>query len=243
MESRLRRALAVGARATAAVLLALFLLITASQRDAHGGGSVWNFDRETYQPGERASAWASVWWEFNPALGDLEDGPYNAFVAPEGLVLSDDQLIPGSAVWVSELRVALEPYDSGGLRFGPHHATIEFVVPDLPEGQYVVWHCNRDCTTTLGDITTGVLTIGPAPLPPPSPTDTAPPSSTSTTSTTSTAPTTSTASDTDAQLATSRLDGNPTSASPIAVAAGVLLLVITAVGAGTVIDHRRRRDE
>jgi len=130
---------------------------------AHAGGSTWNLDRESYEPGDVATGWASVAWEHNADLGTPDDGPYFAFVAPvgPGFGFGSAATIPDGALRVAEIRVHLEPYDAGGVRFGPHHATVEFTVPDQAPGMYEIWHCNDPCTTTLGDLTWGVFWIGP----------------------------------------------------------------------------------
>ncbi|SRR6266545_3692979 len=144
----------------------LTLCIVTWAQPAHAGGSVWQFDADHYQPGARAFAWATVSWEHSDALGTPDDGPYFAYIsrsAPD--MPSQFPAIPPGAVRVADVKIGLEPYDIGGVRFGPHHATIEFVVPDLPPGEYDVVHCNSPCTTTLGDITFGTLTIGSEALP------------------------------------------------------------------------------
>jgi hypothetical protein len=162
--------------ATALVAMAVGLWAAPAQ----AGGSTWKFDAEWYEPGQRAFAWASVAWEHSPMLGTPEDGPYSAYLAPAEPATPWPP-IPGNAVRVADVAIDLAPYDAGAVRYGPHHATIEFTVPDLPAGRYTVMHCNSSCTTTLGDITFGILAIGPvaalppAPTPPPPPPDTAPP--------------------------------------------------------------------
>jgi len=130
---------------------------------ADAGGSTWNLDRESYERGDFATGWASVAWEHNPDLGTPDDGPYFAFVAPvgPGFGFGAAATIPDGALRVAGIQVHPEPYDAGGVRFGPHHATLEFTVPDQPPGMYEVWHCNDPCTTTLGDLTWGVFWIGP----------------------------------------------------------------------------------
>lgn len=50
--------------------------------------------------------------------------------------------------------------------FGPNHAFIDFVVPDVPDGPYELVHCTIPCRgQTLGDITWGVVSIGQPPPP------------------------------------------------------------------------------
>jgi hypothetical protein len=40
-------------------------------------------------------------------------------------------------------------------------ARVEFVVPDVPFGGYVLGHCNAGCVTELGEVTSGYLWVGP----------------------------------------------------------------------------------
>lgn len=167
-----------GARCLWAIALVV-LAVGLWARPAQAGGSVWKFDAERYRPGERAFAWAAVAWEHSPTLGTPEDGPYFVYLAPSepGTPSPPWPPIPSDAVRVAEVVVDLEPYDAGGVKYGPHHATIEFTVPDLPAGQYTVMHCNSPCTTTFGDVTFGLLIVDP--ISPPaetSPPETSPPS-------------------------------------------------------------------
>jgi hypothetical protein len=136
--------------------------ITAGMQPASAGGSTWKFDADAYQPGDTAFAWAPVAWEHWDRLGTPEDGPYSAYVAAEQQdVASPFPSLPVDAVRVATVAVSLDPYDAGGMRFGRHHATVRFVVPDLPPGRYSLVHCNAGCVQTLGDITYGLFTIEP----------------------------------------------------------------------------------
>jgi hypothetical protein len=146
-----------------AVVIALAGAGLVGNGPARAGGSTWTFDRDSYEPGDVAHGWAPVFWEHNPDLGTPEDGPYLAFVAPvgPGFGFGAEATIPDGAVRVAEIQVHLEPYDAGGVRFGPHHATLAFTVPELAPGMYQVWHCNDPCTTTLGDLGWGSFWIGP----------------------------------------------------------------------------------
>jgi hypothetical protein len=200
---------------------------------ALAGGSTWEFDSDHYEPGARAFAWASIAWEHNPSLGTPEDGPYFAYISPTRPDSTDyaPPLDPG-ARQVAELQVSLEPYDAGGIRFGPHHATIEFVVPDLPQGHYSLEHCNSPCTTTLGDITFGSFTIGPVAVPPPA---LSPPSTPTTTTTTAAAPPTTTA-----NPVVPAPSGDADS-GPLIVAAGATALVGGLAGGAAYVRRRRAR--
>jgi hypothetical protein len=125
--------------------------LVAPSRPVSAGGSSWHLDREHYQPGDTAFAWASIAWAHNPSLGTPEEGPYHAFVAPYSSDPAPGAAVGDDGVPVGDLVLSLEPYDAGGLRFGPHHATLTFVVPDLPPGRYFIRHRN-DAGTFVGDL-------------------------------------------------------------------------------------------
>jgi hypothetical protein len=151
-------------------------IVAVGAEPAAAGGSPWNVTADHYEVGDTAFAWAPIAWEHNPGLGTPEDGPYFAYLAPfDPLVPIAEVPPPVGAVQVGEVKVSMEPYGDGAIRFGPHHATIEFVVPELPDGVYTLGHCNSPCTTTLGDLWSALLTIGPTALPPPTAPATAPP--------------------------------------------------------------------
>jgi hypothetical protein len=140
---------------------------------AHAGGGAWWVDRDHYLPGEHASAWAALQWELTPGTGTPDDGPYTAFLVNVADVEAGEQgghgLRPEGSIAVGEVAIHPEPYVIAGVNIGLHHATLEFTVPDVPFGLYGVVQCSADCTKPLGDITGGVLTIGPASLLPPPP--------------------------------------------------------------------------
>jgi hypothetical protein len=142
-----------------AVVATLVTAMVASGGTASAGGSNWSFDRDHYQPGESAFAWASVSWAHNPSLGTPEEGPYEASLVsyPESGP-SQDQPILESAVRVGPITVSLEPYGTGPIRFGPHHVEIRFTVPDLPPGRYQLLHANA-AGKSIGDVTMGMFWI------------------------------------------------------------------------------------
>jgi hypothetical protein len=145
----------------------LAIALVSSTGVASAGGSNWTFPQSHYEVGDTAFAWASVAWEHDAGLGTPEDGPYYAWIVRPDATTTDGRMIPDSAIQVAELAVSLDPYDAGGLRFGPHHAEVTFTVPDLPPGEYRLLHSNAAGTTTLGDITLGIFWIdSPASSPP-----------------------------------------------------------------------------
>jgi hypothetical protein len=128
---------------------------------AEAGGSTWEFPDPEVAPGETVFAWVQVAWEHNPSLGTPADGPWLAWIQPVGAqqAANPRQDGVGGAIFVGEVMVFDEPYDAGGVRFGPHHATISFVLPDVPSGEYELVHCNDPCTKSLGDVTWGSFRV------------------------------------------------------------------------------------
>ena len=124
---------------TRSLVVAILVLVAAALAGSTGvasaGGASWVFDREHYQPGDTAFGWAAVAWEHNPGLGDARRGsvpPQRSFRSPNPVRTSVGERQYRSA----RSRSSLEPYGTGPLRFGPHHAELSFTVPDLPPGRY-----------------------------------------------------------------------------------------------------------
>ena len=115
------------------------------------GGSSWVFEREHFQPGDTVFVWAQVAWAHNPSLGTPDDGPYRAYVVPSSPDALDGHPLDGAATPVGELVISLEPYETHGVRFGPHHATLTFTMPNLPPGQYLLVNANAE-GTFVGDL-------------------------------------------------------------------------------------------
>jgi hypothetical protein len=121
------------------ILVLVAAALAGSTGVASAGGSSWVFDRQHYQPGDTAFAWAAIAWEHNPDLATRDEGPYHAAIFP---ITEPGQVVGGEAVPVGEISVFLEPYGAGQLRFGPHHAELSFTVPDLRPGRYGILHAN-----------------------------------------------------------------------------------------------------
>jgi hypothetical protein len=158
---------------TCAALVAVGALLLAAPA-ASGGGAVLDTVEEDYAPGEQARAWTGVAWDFNGDLGTPEQGPYEAYLLPlsaEGLPLTawggSWPSVPDEALHVGTIRVEMEPYDPGdGFTYGPSSAILDFEVPEVPDGEYEIVHCDDPCTTTLGDITWGSVTVSGSAAPP-----------------------------------------------------------------------------
>jgi microcystin-dependent protein len=246
-------------RLVIAALAAIAIVVVIAPASS-AGGSVWRFDREGYRPGEPVVARASVGWAHGN-LGTPEEGPYRAYLLPEGEPVevpegTTSPFIPRSALPVGEIEVVLGPISLApdgvsGPKFGPNGAIVRFTLPDLAPGRYQLLHCNDPCTTPLGDITWGVLTViepdGSVPAPPPTtaipmPATTAAPTpaTSAATSTTSTAAATgTTAPPTTLEpkaIAASGRGAAPRSPAPAVVVA--LLVVAVLAGGGAMVRRR-----
>jgi hypothetical protein len=202
--------------------LALVLVVLAGwPTAATAGGSVWYPDRGSYVPGEQARILAAVSWGHNSDLGTPDDGPFGVWLSPVGNPINEDIAPAPGAIYVGDILI-----DAVDASVGPHVASLDFTVPDLPPGDYAIQHCNTPCTTSLGDITFGQLTVrDPASPPPtfaPAPTSTMPPTTTTTptTSTTTSPPATTVVA---APLVASSGSGGPPSWLPLVVGATVVL--------------------
>ncbi len=140
-------------------LLGLTLLVgvwlVAFAAPSAAGGSTWSTDRASYEPGDTAVVYAAVSWGHNDQLGSPEDGPFGVWLAPAGDPFTEPIAPTAGAVYVGDIEL-----DVVDVNMGPHVASVEFVMPDLPDGEYAIQHCNQPCTTSLGDITFGYLTVG-----------------------------------------------------------------------------------
>jgi hypothetical protein len=208
---------------------------------AEAGGSPLSFERnlangEWYAPGELAIARG----DFGPGCCDrgwLEDGPWFA----EIVRFDDAGTTVGEPIAVGELRVEQVPYEYNGRQLFRHDAVVEFVVPDVAHGSYVLNHCNDPCTKQLGSLTAGWFRIGPPPVDVPEPVE-APPTPSAVPSTTvasTTPPTTAAREQPVTTVEPKRDEPTPsTSTSVPLIAAGVGI----AVAGGTTAKLMRRRN-
>ena len=202
-------------------------LLGLSAQPAAGGGSTWKTGASSYAPGESASVWAAVSWGHNPDLGDPADGPYGVWLYGPDQAWSAGS-VPADAVYVGD--IAIDAIDAN---VGPHVASVEFTVPDLPDGVYAIVHCDWPCTTQLGDITYGELIIDRNGV--------LPSAATTTVAPTTTAATAISATPTTVDLeAVGIADANDSSGSDSGVPLALIVLgVIAVVAAG--LAHRSRR--
>jgi len=122
---------------------------------AAGGGAVWQFEGY-HEPGDVVESTTAVAWGHDASLGLPEDGPYLIYLAPAGDEVATWPSVPEESLLVGIVEVYEGPYTlPNGDNHGPHHAVARFEVPDVPPGDYQLFHCNDPCTTTLGDIIGG----------------------------------------------------------------------------------------
>jgi len=125
------------------VLVGLILAITVPTVSA--GGGRWDF-REAYAIGERVTVTEVVWIQPDARyLGGIDDGPFSAHLVKGS---PDHYPIPLPADAIDLGPVLIEP------RHGSEHGdvTLDFLVPDVEPGDYVVALCNDPCRKPLGDM-------------------------------------------------------------------------------------------
>jgi hypothetical protein len=132
------------------VLVGLILAITVPAVSA--GGGRWNFNR-AYVVGERVTVTEIVWIQPDARnLGGIDDGPFSAYLVKWP---ADDYPIPLPADAIDLGPVLIEP------RRQSEHAdvTLDFLVPEVEPGDYVVSLCNDPCRKPLGDLLPSSITI------------------------------------------------------------------------------------
>lgn len=136
-----------------ATVTAILLGVLASA--AFGGGAVWHFEGY-HRPGDVVESTTSVAWDHNSDLGTPDDGPYLIYLAPADAVPASWPSIPEKGMLVGIVEVYMGPYVAAdGGSYGPNTAIARFEIPDVPPGDYQIFHCNDPCTATLGDIVGG----------------------------------------------------------------------------------------
>jgi hypothetical protein len=122
---------------------------------AAAGGSWFELDRSSYAPGDRAIVRAS--FSSGQLEGTLADGPYYLYLVPQGSSLPRD----GSPVHDEVTQVGpLYIWEATG-NLCCWKASAEFIVPDVPAGEYFLDYCNSPCTVDgMGDLIGGTLVVG-----------------------------------------------------------------------------------
>jgi hypothetical protein len=143
-----RRALCVAMTA-----LALQLAVTPA---ASGGGATFEFDDNYLVVGETVTGRTSVWLGAT-RTGDLEDGPFHAYLVPQNARYPEEGL-PEGARWLAPITFERIP--------GPYAtASVTFQVPAVPAGGYSLMVCNDPCTVHgVGDLVGGWFSVATSPI-------------------------------------------------------------------------------
>lgn len=112
----------------------------------------WDF-RGELAPGAEVRAFAAVDWS-EPGHGTPADGPFFAYLLPDGV-----DVPPTNAVPVDEVQIRPGPQRWRGRQQGPNGAFVRFSIPGDADGDYRLIVCNDPCTTTLGDLVPGPLSV------------------------------------------------------------------------------------
>ncbi len=132
------------------VLVGLILAIAVPTASA--GGGRWDF-REAYAVGERVTVTEIVWIQPDGRyLGGIDDGPFSAYLVKGS---PDAYHIPLPADAIDLGPVLIEP------RHQSEHGdvTLDFLVPEVEPGDWVVALCNDPCRKPLGDMLPTQITI------------------------------------------------------------------------------------
>lgn len=137
------------------LIASIAALTLCAATSAAAGGAVWHFEGY-HQPGDIVESTTAVAWDHDASLGTPEDGPYLIYLSPAEDELTAPSSVPEDGLLVGIVEVYEGPYTQpNGDSYGPHHAVARLEVPDVPPGEYQLFHCNEPCTATLGDIIGG----------------------------------------------------------------------------------------
>lgn len=118
---------------------------------AQAGGAVWNFNKEIFQPGERATG--RVTFGSGSNEGKVSDGPFQGYLVP-GTGGIDPPKIPANAIPVGEIAIR----SNGGA--SQWIASISFTVPNATSGRYALEMCNQPCrVSAVEEISFGSVII------------------------------------------------------------------------------------
>jgi hypothetical protein len=143
------------------------LLLAVSAGPAGAGGSWLEFEETEYLPGETARASGTASITDAPGTGWVEAGPYYGYVIESNRyrelagAAQAWPFVPAEADRVGQIGVV-----PGPSHFPTRTFTLEFVVPQLPRGQYSLMICNDPCALSLGDFVGGELSINAPGAPP-----------------------------------------------------------------------------
>jgi hypothetical protein len=140
------------------ILLALVVVVVLSAGPVWAkGGSYLRFDRLYYHPGESLKLETEfrtdvIGWQ----PGSVEDGPYFAYLLPlaRRIPYIDPPHIPKGAVPLGPLVIQPGSHEEEWL------ASVSFVVPDVPPGEYWLDICNDPCRhSSVGDLGGGSFQV------------------------------------------------------------------------------------
>ena len=143
--------------AVAVAGMALLLVTMSAAPAGAGGGSQLEPDRPFYRPGDAVHLTANVtkieldWF-----------GPYTAYLRP---LTPPETSAADAGAGPRDLaigRLVVTRLDPRTVR-----AEVTFVLPKVPDGDWVVLYCSPGCTHRLGDLTGGWLQVGEPPALPP----------------------------------------------------------------------------
>jgi hypothetical protein len=129
-------------RRTAAIAVLTLGLVALLPAGAHAGGADWfEFDRRYYAPGETAVGRTRVWFASEERARMSTQGRFVAYLLPENRWLRP----PG----VPKAAVPLGPVTFASPEGTTAIATLEFTVPQVPNGDWNVSVCNVPCTDSM----------------------------------------------------------------------------------------------
>jgi hypothetical protein len=126
---------------------------------ANAGGNWIELSRRQLLVGARVTARAVFFTKSKAPV--VEQGPYFAYIAPERMGWRLPDPSHPRTVRLGRVRVLWpEDHDWKGMFRNNPRARLEFEVPDMPGGKYVMSFCNRACSSALGDVDpTGYLWV------------------------------------------------------------------------------------
>jgi hypothetical protein len=134
------------------VVAALIAIMLTPSLSSANGGATFDFGDEAYlQSGEEIQG-STVVWLGKKDVQALQDGPYYAYLVPDGKWIKPPN-VPAGAIRVGtvDFRMITEKKAV---------ATLSFVVPDLPSGRYGLPYCNEPCTRAgIGDLYAGSVLV------------------------------------------------------------------------------------
>lgn len=130
-------------------LMSLLAIVPATASNAGGWDSL-HFPEDHYLVGEVASTTQMFYAAQLRGAGELDAGPYYAYLLPlgdknsMGLGMIDPPNIPTGAIRLGAIDVS-GPFHRPGYR-GPYgRASLTFTVPDVPTGRYSIGFCDDPC--------------------------------------------------------------------------------------------------